>query len=243
MTQERIQKLISQSGLLSRRAAEKAITEGRVQLNGKKVTELGTKADLNHDVLSLDGIELKKPEHPIVILLHKPKGYVTTRQDPEGRKTVFDLLPTQMRDLGLHTIGRLDLQSTGLLLFTNDGQLTYRLTHPSFQIQKIYEVKVHGCPTSHQLQELTQGISLEDGLGRFETVVVKEKSTTKTILEVTVTEGRNRFVRRMLAAVNLPVDRLKRTQMGPFDLENLSSGDFTVVQSRELDQKIKKLGF
>jgi len=221
---ERLQKLIAQAGIASRRAAEDLIRQGRVAVNGHVITELGAKADPFHDRIVVDGKPLKPPAAPVVVLLHKPKGYVTTKSDPEGRPTVMDLLPKKYQHL--HPVGRLDYDTAGALLLTNDGELTNRLTHPSHGVTKTYWARVQGHPTAATLQKLARGVKLEDGPTAPCQARLRVQTAHNALLEIVLREGRNRQVRRMLEAVGHPVRALRRVRFANFDLKGLLPGDF-----------------
>jgi 23S rRNA pseudouridine2605 synthase len=208
------------------------ITQGRVSVNGHVATELGTRADLSRDHVTLDGKPLSLPSAPpIVVLLHKPRGYVTTTRDPEGRPTVMDLLDreTRRKHPHLHPVGRLDFDTSGVLLLTDDGDLTQLLTHPSHGIEKTYLARVPGPMPIETIRKLEQGIRLEDGVTAPCRARVKAATDANIQLELTLREGRNRQVRRMLEAVGHPVKALRRVKFGGFDLKGLLSG-----HSREL---------
>ncbi len=219
MAKERAQKVIAQSGLLSRRAAEVAIAAGRVALNGAVFTEMGTLVDVTKDVLTVDGKPLHKIETKKTFLFYKPRGVMTTKVDPEGRPTVMDYFKD---DLALNPVGRLDFESEGLLLMTHDGELLLNLTHPRYGVEKVYEVETEGKGRMGYLREFLKGIELSDGRGKFEACEVLEPSRK---FLVTVNEGRNRFVRRMFGEVGLAVTRLKRVRMGKYELGDLKPGD------------------
>lgn len=239
MAAERIQKIIANAGLMSRRQAEAAILEGRVKLNGQPVAQLGTTADPEMDELLLDGRPVNVPTRKTVILLNKPQRAVTTKSDPEGRQTVMDLLPEKFRHL--NPVGRLDYDSEGLLLLSDDGELTHTLTHPSFGVEKAYEVLVRGVPGPATLQALTNRVRLEDGPGRFERIEILTRMKTASgqenaLTSVVVTEGRNRFIRRMFDAVGHPVRRLKRVRLGSLELGALPPGSFRELTADEIER-------
>src|SRR5919107_1144939 len=211
----RLQKILSQAGVASRRAAEKLMAEGRVSVNGKTIFELGSKADPAKDDIRVDGRRVKSAERPRYILLNKPRGYVTTRSDEKRRKTVLDLLEG-VREY-VYPVGRLDYDTEGLLLLTNDGDLAASLTHPRHGVERTYEARVAGMPDERALQKLRTGVPL-DGKRTLPADVVLANTGRRDadgILLITIREGRNRQVRRMLEAVGHPVDRLKRTKIGP----------------------------
>ena len=214
---ERLQKLIAAAGEYSRRAAEELILAGRVTLNGQVVTQLGTKAGPD-DVICLDGKPLHVPKRKRTVLLHKPAGFVTTRHDPEGRPTVYDLLYDD--DAALHPIGRLDRDTTGLLLLTNDGDLTARLTHPRYQVERTYRVLLDPWPTRKLLKKLRQGVELEDG-------PVKPKDVSPSgpgMVELVLCEGRYREVRRLFEALGHEVVALHRVRYGTVELGRVKEG-------------------
>ncbi len=219
MKKERAHKIIAASGLMSRRKAEASILEGRVALNGVVFTDLGRLVDVTQEILTVDGVEVRVPVEKRTFLFHKPRGVVTTKSDPEGRPTVMDFF----RDFpGVNPAGRLDEDSEGLLLMTEDGDLLLRLTHPRFGTKKIYEVEVQGRGETGFRQSLCRSVDLSDGPGRFDELRDLERPGT---FLVTVSEGRNRFVRRMFAAVGLSVVRLKRVQMGEYSIGDLAPGE------------------
>lgn len=224
---ERLQKILSQWGIASRRQAEQMILAGRVKLNGA-VVPLGQKADPERDRIEVDGKPIKPANRPelIYLLLHKPAGYVSTCRDPQGRSTVLDLLPPQWREKqGIYPVGRLDADSTGALLLTNDGDLTFRLLHPKHEIAKTYHVWVKGQPPEQILSIWRQGVIL-DGKKTLPAKVRVLKTWphgAKTLLEVVLKEGRNRQIRRVAAQLGYPVICLHRTAIGPIQLE--SPGD------------------
>jgi pseudouridine synthase len=235
---ERLHKLMARAGVGSRRACEELIKEGRVQVNGKAITELGTKVDPIKDTVSLDGRVLKlTPEAKEYLLLHKPKGYVTTVNDPWGRPTIMDLLgPIEPR---LYPAGRLDFDSEGLVLLTNDGDLVHRLTHPSFGVEKVYLVEVVGRPTLDALQGLARGVVLDDGPTAPAKVRMVQELPGSTCLEFTLREGRKRQIRRMCDKVGHSVLKLCRMRLGPVQLGSLPPGKWRKLKAREV-QALKR---
>lgn len=213
---------MARAGLYSRRQAEELIAQGKVFVDGKKVTVLGTKVDAHVAKIRVKGKPLVSSPTFIYALFHKPKECVVTRSDPEGRNTIYDFLPAQMKNL--KPVGRLDYHSEGLLMLTNDGELANKLTHPRFHMNKVYEVKVQPKPAPRQLDRLRAGIML-DGRRTLPTEVsiVRENPET-TWIEMKLEEGRNRQIRRMCEKVNLTVKTLVRTQMGPFKLKGIPYG-------------------
>ncbi len=230
MAAERLQKIIAAAGLASRRHAEEMIAAGRVSVNGQTVTELGTKADPEHDHIRVDGRLLRGPERHVYILVNKPKGYVTTVTDPEGRPTVMNLV----RGVGarVYPVGRLDYQSEGLLLMTNDGALMAGLTHAGSHVPKTYVVKVSGTPSEEALERLRRGIVLpprpsRPGQERRRERPVKTAPARIRIVreaenpwyEVTLIEGRNRQIRRMFEQIGHHVEKIRRVRYGPLELD------------------------
>lgn len=217
----RIQKAIANSGLMSRRAAEEAMVAGRIQLNGKPVI-LGDRVDPETDVLTLDGAPVPVAPDLETHLLYKPLGVISTASDPQGRQTVVDLIPSKKR---LYPVGRLDADSEGLILISNDGELTNRVTHPRFGITKKYLAEVPGVVKQSALSLLSTGVELDDGTARAVSARVIETSKGRALLELVMVEGRNREVRRMLEAVGHPVTRLVRTAIGPLTDPHLKPGE------------------
>jgi pseudouridine synthase len=205
-----------------------------VRLNGRVVTELGTKADPRTDRITIDGRPLRLSSERLYILLHKPVGVVTTLSDPQGRPTVRDLLP-EVR-ARVFPVGRLDYYSSGLLLLTNDGELALRLTHPRYGVRKTYRVKVKGTPTVEGLEKLAAGVRLEEGTTAPAEVRVIRGSDAKTWLEITLSEGRKREVRRMCEQVGHPVEKLTRVRLGPLHLGSLQPGQHRTLSTREVYQ-------
>jgi pseudouridine synthase len=234
---ERLQKLLSQRGVASRRRAERLILDGRVTVNGK-IAEIGQQADAKRDLICVDGVKLGKLPRCAYLLLHKPKGVVSTCQDPQGRKTVLDLLDASWRDgLGLHPVGRLDVDSTGALLLTNDGQLTYQLTHPRHQMPKVYRVVVQGWPSAAVLQQWRTGVVISGRKTLPAKVQVKKQwPDHRALLEVTLREGRNRQIRRVAESLGHPVTALHRIEIGSLALENLPPGRYRLLDAEEVAQ-------
>jgi pseudouridine synthase len=227
---ERLQKILSQSGIASRRASEKLMLEGRVSVNGTTVTELGTKADPAHDDIRVDGSRVKKAGRHVYLLLNKPRGYVTTRSDPEKRKTVLDLLKG-VREY-IYPVGRLDYDSEGLLILTNDGDLAARLTHPRHGVARVYEARVLGTPDAHDISRLAKGVAIEGR--RTGPAEVIELGPGR--LRITVREGRNRQVRKMCDAIGHPVEELRRVAIGPIRDPKLKIGHWRELSPQEVDR-------
>ncbi|HEX6912613.1 MAG TPA: pseudouridine synthase, partial [Longimicrobium sp.] len=228
----RLQTFLARSGISSRRAAEEMITHGRIAVNGETVTAMGLQVVPGVDRVEVDGEEVKVAP-TTWLALHKPKGYVTTRTDPFGRDTVYDLLPEKYH--GLFHVGRLDRDSEGLLLLTNDGDLANRFLHPSYGITKEYDVIVTGKPSDAVLRQLVEGVELEDGVARAESAkLVGPAGNGQSRLKLVLREGKKREVRRMLDAVGHEVTRLVRRRFGPIDLAELPMGKWRIVAPEEL---------
>lgn len=227
---ERLQKVLAHAGVASRRAAEELILAGRVAVNGEVVRELGRRV-LPGDRIAVDGRPLAGAERLVHLALYKPVGYVSTARDPEGRPTVLQLVPGVER---IYPVGRLDWDSEGLLLMTNDGEMANRLMHPRFGVEKEYHALVAGYPSSAVLQQLADGVQLDDGM-TAPAVVRRLRQTRDGIwISVTIQEGRNRQVRRMFDAVKHPVKQLVRVRFGPVTLERLTPGQSRPLRSDEL---------
>lgn len=231
---ERLQKILAQAGIASRRAAEKLIAEGRVTVNGKTVLEMGTKADLGVDEIRVDGSRIKGAERKRYILLYKPAGYVTTLKDPQRRRTVLDLLGG-VREY-VYPVGRLDYDTEGLLLLTNDGDLAVRLTHPRHGVERTYEARVAGVPDEDAMSRLREGIPLDGRrtLPAEAKLLNRSPNDREGIVLLTIREGRNRQVRRMLEAVGHPVRALRRTKIGPLGDRRLRPGDWRELTNEEV---------
>ena len=227
---ERLQKLLAHAGVASRRACEELILEGHVQVNGVTVTELGTKADPSRDEITVDFEPIRR-EQPVYILMNKPKGYVTTVKDEAGRPTVMALLRGVSQRV--YPVGRLDFQSEGLLLLTNDGTLAQRLTAPDFHVPKVYMVKVHRLPEASTLDELRGGFRLDGRRLKPCAIEVVDRQGNPW-LQVTLTEGKNQQIRRMFAAVGHPVHKLRRVQFGPIADPRLKPGEWRFLNPQEL---------
>jgi 23S rRNA pseudouridine2605 synthase len=245
---ERVSKLIAKAGIASRRAAEDLITEGRVAVNGHFVREPGVKADPSRDKIVVDGRPLVVTERETtVVLFHKPKYVMTTHDDPGNRVKVFDILPKRFAKM--HSVGRLDFETTGVLLITDDGELTHLLTHPSHGFEKVYEARVRGEVTRAKIDLLQGGVVLEDGKTAPCRARVLAQTEKNALVELTLREGKNRQVRRMLEAIGHPVTSLRRTKFAGIELEGLPSGEFRVLLPGEVkalrktvENGLKKLG-
>lgn len=222
MATERLQKAIARSGLCSRRAAEDLIARGKVTVNGVRAT-LGDKVDVLADKVEVRGVPLPVAPGLVHYLVNKPVGVVSTTADTHGRPTVVDLVPAEPP---VHPVGRLDLDSGGLLILTNDGDLTLRLTHPRHGVEKVYAVRVPGRVADADVRRLERGVDLDDGPARALRARVVDRRDEATLLEVTMGEGRNREVRRMCAAIGHDVDTLFRTRIGPIADASLGAGEW-----------------
>jgi 23S rRNA pseudouridine2605 synthase len=223
----RLQKFLSQAGIASRRHSETLITAGRVSVNGTVVTELGTRVHPDRDDVCVDGSRVR-PAAVQWYALHKPRGYLTTRSDPEGRPTLYQLLPERMH--ALFYVGRLDYDSEGLVLLTNDGDTAHRMLHPSFGVERVYEADLDRKAEAGLAQRLMAGVELEDGPARAE----RAEQTAPKKVQVTLTEGRRREVRRMFTAVGHDVLRLRRLRYGPVELGDLEEGAWRPLTVAEL---------
>lgn len=229
--QVRLQKIISQAGVTSRRKAEDLIREGRVRINGKTVFELGTKADPDRDTIDVDGKRIEPKQPKISVLLNKPDGYITSLRDPEGRPTVKKLVDNI--PLRLYPVGRLDYHTEGLLILTNDGDLAQKIEHPTHALEKIYLAKVKGVPEENKINKLRNGIMLE---GR-KTLAAKIKviETRKNAwLEITIREGRQNQIRKMFEEIGHPVLKLKRVAIGAVRDDNLKPGEYRMLKPQEI---------
>lgn len=226
----RLQKFLSECGVASRRKAEELITAGKVRVNEQVITELGTKIDPDRDVVRVRNRTVRAAPKGI-LLFHKPRGVMSTLDDPEGRRTVADYLTRHYESY--FPVGRLDYDSTGLIILTNDGELAERLTHPRFGLDRVYHVRVEGRVSGAQLETLKKGVTLEDGPARASEASIIEHGDNSTWIEMVVREGRNRLVRRMMDAIGHPVIKLVRMTHGPFKLGTIRPGDMKKLSERE----------
>lgn len=234
MAEQRLQKWLAYCGYGSRRACEQLIVQGRVRVNGVPAV-LGTKVDPERDVITVDGVRVQPPPKRIYIMLNKPRGYVTTRKDPHAPRTVMELL----RDVPVPVfpVGRLDADSEGLLLFTNDGDFANRLLHPRYKLPKTYRVWVRGVPSARVLRRLREGVMLEEGKTAPAQVRLLRSKGNHSVLEITIYEGRKRQIRRMCQAVGHPVVRLMRIAIGDLRLpRDLKPGQWRELTPEELAQ-------
>jgi pseudouridine synthase len=242
---ERLARFLAHAGVASRRHAEELIAAGRVQVNGTTVTTQGARIDPEHDTVTVDGKPVHSPTRHVYILLHKPTGYVTTASDPQGRPTVLDLLPNELRRLRVYPVGRLDIDTSGLLLLTNDGDFALRMTHPRYSTEKHYEALVQGCPTEEDLAALRQGVTVVvDDEPSYRTspaqVRILQRVGTNCRLALTIHEGRKRQVRRMLSALGHRVLELKRVGVGSLVLGDLPVGKWRYLTGEEIREKLTK---
>lgn len=229
----RLQKYMADCGVGSRRKCEEWIADGQVSVNGQRVTELGTKVDPETDLVSFRGKVLRRQSKKVVIMLHKPAGYVTTSRDQFGRPSVCDLV--KVPGLRLYPVGRLDYQTTGLVLLTNDGELDHDLTHPSHHLPRVYEATLHGVLDEEALHALCHGVKLDDGyITRPAIVKMISQKEQSCKAEFTLFEGKNHQVRRMAKAVGHPVLNLRRVAFGPISLGSLQEGHWRYLSEDEI---------
>lgn len=227
----RLQKYLAEAGVASRRASEKLIAEGHVTVNGKVVSELGSKVDADRDVVTVDGQPVRV-QKKLYLALHKPRGYVCSRKDELGRKTVYDLLPKEWT--GVYSVGRLDYASEGLLFLTNDGEFALRLTHPRYGVRKRYIVTVEGRVDAAMLKDFTRGVEHEGELLKAERAWLVSEGKVQSVVELELAEGKNREVRRLFETKQLIVRRLVRLQIGKIKLAELKSGNWRSLTPPEI---------
>lgn len=233
---ERLNKFLARAGITSRRHADFLIQAGKVIVNGLVVTQMGQKIDPEADLVVIDGKPVKVQPEYLYIILHKPSGYLTTVRDPFNRPTVMSLLPKSYLERRIYPVGRLDLDTTGLLFFTNDGDLALTLTHPRHLVEKIYLARVRGIPDSAALKRLAQGIRLDDGPTAPAKIGLESVENGNAIIKIVIREGRNRQVKRMMSAIGHPVINLQRLAMGPLSLEGLKPGEYRKTNTFELQE-------
>ncbi|WP_435300059.1 pseudouridine synthase [Timonella sp. A28] len=228
----RLQKVLAEAGVGSRRECESLIEHGRVEVDGQIVLELGVRVDPQVNVILVDGLRIATDSSKVTIVLNKPRNMVSTMSDPQGRPTIADLVKN--RSERLFHVGRLDYDSEGLLILTNDGELANRLAHPKYEIPKTYMVTVKGKTPNGLASKMLKGIELEDGPAAFDRFKMIDQTATETLIEVQLHSGRNRIVRRMFDEVGYPVLRLVRTQIGPIKIGDLKQGRYRVLGKTEL---------
>ncbi|MEX0799493.1 MAG: pseudouridine synthase, partial [Bacteriovoracaceae bacterium] len=231
-----ISQYIADAGVTSRRKAEQLIVQGRVKVNDRVAVELGTKVDPQEDVVMVDGevVDVLSVDH-VYLVLNKPRSYVTTVSDPEGRKTVMDLIPIKQR---VYPVGRLDYLSEGLLLLTNDGDMANKIMHPKFEVSKVYEVKVFGRINEALLSKLKAGVTSHDGILKPKSVRVIEQLPQKTWLEFRLAEGKNREIRRICEACGVTIDKLRRVAIGNLSINGVAPGTWEYITKNELMKKV-----
>lgn len=235
----RLQKALSQVGVASRRAAEAMIEEGRVEVNGRVVTTQGLRVDPGRDTIRVDGARIPAPRRHTYLLLNKPRGVVATMDAPEGRETLAQYVPRHQR---LYHVGRLDTDTEGLIILTNDGEFAHRLAHPSYEVRKTYLVDAEGLIDDRVLHRLEKGLRLEDGPIRPDRVRLVSRGPSRTLVRITLHSGRNRIVRRMMDSVGHPVRRLARIGIGPVRLGDLASGGTRELTREELGTLLDLVG-
>jgi len=233
----RLQKAIANAGFSSRREAEELIRLGLVRVNGEAITDPAVDVDVERDSITIGGKRLKKPKTNVYILMNKPVNCMTTTEDDQGRETIMDLLKLRHRRGKLFPVGRLDYKSEGVVILTNDGDLMNRLLHPKFKVPKVYQIKVRGNITDEMLRRIEKGIKLKDGLLSFRNISIIKRTGKNTWLELTITEGRNRILRRAFEHIRYPVLKLKRISFGGLSAKGLKPGEYRFLEGSE----VKKL--
>lgn len=228
----RLQKYIAQSGLASRREAERLIADGRVMVNGKIVVAMGVKIEPDVDLVVVDGQEVRPVEQKVYLMLNKPKDFITTKKDTHGRKTVYDLLPSHWQNVV--PVGRLDKETTGLLLLSNDGDFVYKLTHPKFECEKEYWVKCRGKVSREQQLKLEKGVAIEGKITAPAKIFGLKITQRQTILKIVIHEGRKRQIRLMFRSIGCPVIDLKRLRVGAVSLGKLEQGGIRELSTEEV---------
>ncbi|NOY53612.1 MAG: rRNA pseudouridine synthase [Deltaproteobacteria bacterium] len=230
----RLQKIIANAGLASRREAERLIVDGQVTVNGKRVVDLGTKVDPEDSHIKVKGKLIRPESRKVYLMLNKPDGFVTTMKDPEGRPTVISLIHRIKERVT--PVGRLDFHTEGLLLLTNDGNLAQAITHPAYHLPKVYRAKVKGKPSPEKLQKLRRGIRLKEGMTAPIEIKKIKNLPANVILEITLHEGKNRQIRRMFESIGHPILKLTRTRIGPLPLGSLAPGKFRKLDPWEVEK-------
>lgn len=236
--EERLQKYLANSGVASRRKCEELILQGKVEVNGKVVIELGTKINPEEDIVKFDGKEVKQAKKMVYILLNKPIGYVTTADDQFGRDTVLDLVKVRER---IVPVGRLDMYTSGALILTNDGDFVYKVTHPKHEIEKTYTVTVKGIIQNSEVEQLRKGVKIDDYITKPAKVKILKTDIEKDIsrLEITIHEGKNRQVRKMCEAVNRKVLALHRSKIGGIGVKDIELGKWRYLRENEIQKLVK----
>ena len=235
----RLQKALAQAGVASRRASEELIAAGRVEVNGKVVTEQGMRVDPERDTIRVDGSRIPPPRRHLYLVLNKPRGVVSTLDDPDGRPTLEQYVPRRQR---LFHVGRLDTDTEGLLILTNDGDFANKLAHPSHEVPKTYLVEVEGLLDNKTLRRLEKGLTLEDGPIKPDKVKLVTRAESRSMVQITLHSGRNRIVRRMFDSVGHPVRRLSRISIGPVRLGQLAVGETRELTREELGALLDVVG-
>lgn len=237
----RLQKVLARAGVASRRASEDLIARGRVEVNGQVVTEFGTRVDPARDVIRVDGARIPPEHRNTYLVLNKPRGVLSAMADDRGRRTLADLVPNRRHERLFH-VGRLDADTEGLILLTNDGEFAQRMAHPSYVVTKTYVAEVLGVVENKTLRRLTKGLLLEDGPVKPDAVKLVQRGNDRSIVTVVLHEGRNRIVRRMFDAVGHPVRKLTRTAIGPVRVGQLKAGDLRDLTREELGSLMDLVG-
>ncbi|MDO4253462.1 MAG: pseudouridine synthase [Rothia sp. (in: high G+C Gram-positive bacteria)] len=237
----RLQKVMAQAGVASRRVCEEMISQGRVTVNEQIVTELGLRVDPEKVIIRVDGITIQTKEKMIYLAFNKPAGVVSTMEDPEGRPCIKDYLRSSMSQRVFH-VGRLDVETEGLLLLTNDGELTNRLTHPSYRVPKTYLVQVRGPVENGLGNQLKKGIRLEDGLAQLDSFRLVDSTPGHVLIEVSIHSGKNRIVRRLFEAVGYPLEKLVRVEMGPIRIGSQRQGSVRNLSQVEIGELLASVG-
>lgn len=228
----RLQKFLALAGVASRRKSEELILDGKIKVNKQVVTTLGTKVNPNYDIIEYNNKKIIHKEEKVYYMLHKPIGYITSVKDEKNRKTVIDLLKTVPERI--YPVGRLDYDTSGLLILTNDGELTYKITHPKYEIAKIYKAKVSGTPTPNELEQFQNGLMIEGRKTAKAKIHILKTKANSSIVSITITEGRNRQVRKMCETIGHPVINLKRVAIGQLHIGNLSVGQYRPLTMQEV---------
>lgn len=228
----RLQKFLAQAGIASRRKSEELISNGKVKVNGLIVTELGTTINPETDIVKYNDKKVILEEEKVYFMLHKPIGYVTTAKDEKGRKTVLDLMKGVSQRI--YPVGRLDYDTSGLLLLTNDGDLTYKITHPKHEVEKIYVAKVKGVPTPNELDQFQKGLIIDGRKTSRAKINIINTNRTNSVVSITIKEGRNRQVRKMCEAISHPVLELKRIAIGKLSIDNLEVSKYRSLTKEEI---------